>query len=81
MKTKFMLTIFTAVFMAAQIFANPAWAENSSRKAPITRVVNVHHNKLTDVNVAALEQSAQLLKADHPELAEELEEMAASALA
>lgn len=81
MKTKFMAMILAGVMVFGFAFSTQLFADTASSKAPISRVVTVHHGKLSEVNVAALEQSAGLLRADHPELAAELEKMAASAVA
>ena len=49
--------------------------------AHVSRVIEMCHGKLKEINISELEQAAQVLEFSHPDLAAELQKMAKESVA
>lgn len=63
-------------FLIAMAVSVPFGFSSEVNPRHVSRVVEMCHGKSKEINIAALEQAAQVLRATHPELAAELEKIA-----
>lgn len=71
----------TTAFLAILILSAPfAFGEDHVQNSNVSRVVNVCGDKISEVNISALEEAAKVLKGSRPDLAGELQKIAQSSV-